>query len=339
LNQYPKAAVVILNWNGQDFLQQFLPSVLASGYPNLEIVLADNASTDASIQFVKTNYPGVKILPSFINRGFAGGYNYFLKLVIADYYILLNSDVEVTPGWLQPVIELMEKDKTIAACQPKICSWKNKHEFEYAGASGGWIDALGYPFSRGRLFDTLEADQGQYNDTVPVFWASGAAMFVRSTVFHELHGFDEYFFAHQEEIDLCWRMQRLGYKIYVCPQSVVYHVGAGTLPTGSERKVFLNFRNNLAMLSKNLPWYDVVWKIPLRIALDAVSAWKQLLQGQPIYFKAVFKAHLSYVRWIGLNQNQFKAGYPKLKGWYRGSIVWQYFIAKKRFFSQIVNRK
>ncbi|MFN8266114.1 MAG: glycosyltransferase family 2 protein [Chitinophagaceae bacterium] len=339
MHQYPKVAIVILNWNGQSYLQQFLPSVLASTYPNLSVVVADNASADGSVQLVQQQFPSVQILTSKENYGFAKGYNYFLQQIQADYYVLLNSDVEVEPRWIEPVIELMEADGQIAACQPKIRSFHNRADFEYAGASGGWIDALGYPFSRGRLFDALEEDRGQYNDAAPIFWASGAAMFVRAAVFHELGGFDEYFFAHQEEIDLCWRMQRKGYKIFVCPQSVVYHVGGGTLPTGSERKVFLNFRNNLAMLTKNLPWRDRLWKIPLRLALDGVSAWKQLASGQPVYWKAVVKAHFAYVGWLFSNRKSFKADYPRLTGWYKGSIVWDYFVKGKKQFSQIVDTK
>lgn len=332
----PSVAVVILNWNGRNFLQQFLPSVLASTYGNLRVIVADNASTDDSVQFVEQTFPSVELLTSKENYGFAKGYNFFLQQVKADYYVLLNSDVEVTTNWIEPVIELMETDKSIAACQPKILSFHQKNTFEYAGASGGWIDALGYPFSRGRVFDVLEKDNGQYNDAVPVFWASGAALFIRSTCFHEMKGFDEFFFAHQEEIDLCWRLQRGGYKVYVCPQSVVYHVGGGTLPTGSSQKVFLNFRNNLVMICKNLPWSELWWKFPLRVGLDAVSAWKELLSGKPGYWMAVVKAHFAFIGWVFGPKQPSSNAYPRLKTVYRGSVVWQYFIQKKKFFSEIV---
>lgn len=337
--QLPSVAIVILNWNGKKFLEQFLPSVIASTYTNKRVIVADNASTDDSVVFVKQQYPQVEVLISPENYGFAKGYNYFLKQVQADYYVLLNSDVEVTPGWIEPVIELMESDSRIAAAQPKLLSYNKKDEFEYAGAGGGWIDALGYPFTRGRLFDVFEKDKGQYNDAIPVFWATGAALFIKAKCYHEVRGFDDYFFAHMEEIDLCWRLQRKGYTIYVCPQSTVYHVGAGTLIKGSGRKVYLNFRNNLIMLTKNLPVGQLLWKIPLRIGLDAVSAWKELLLGYPSYFLSVLKAHLSFAGWLFTKANRFKAPYPQLKGWYKGSIVWQRFILKRQFFSEIVKTK
>ncbi|MFN5135513.1 MAG: glycosyltransferase family 2 protein [Chitinophagaceae bacterium] len=337
--QQPSAAIVILNWNGKKFLEQFLPSVLNSTYSNKRVIVADNASTDDSIVFVKNTFPTVEILTGNQNLGFAGGYNYFLKQVQADYYILLNSDVEVTPGWIEPIIELMENNASIAACQPKLLSWHLKNEFEYAGASGGWIDSLGYPFSRGRLFDVCEKDEGQYNTTAPVFWASGAALFIRAKCFHEMNGFDAFFFAHMEEIDLCWRLQRSGYQIYACPQSIVYHVGAGTLPKGSKRKVYLNFRNNLIMLTKNLPLVELLWKLPVRISLDAISAWKELLLGYPRYFKGVLTAHFSYAAWLFTKGKRFKAPYPPLKGVYKGSIIRQHFLKGRQKFSEIVNTK
>ncbi|HEX4957147.1 MAG TPA: glycosyltransferase family 2 protein [Lacibacter sp.] len=337
--QQPSVAIVVLNWNGKKFLEQFLPSVIASTYSNKRIIVADNASTDDSVAFVQQQFPMVEMLISPQNYGFAKGYNYFLQQVKADYYVLLNSDVEVTPGWMEPVITLMESNPAIAAAQPKLRSWSVKDEFEYAGACGGWMDALGYPFTRGRLFDVFEKDNGQYNDPIPVFWATGASLFIKASCYHEVNGFDDFFFAHMEEIDLCWRLQRKGYLIYVCPQSTVYHVGGGTLVKGSERKVYLNFRNNLIMLTKNLPLPQLLWKIPLRIALDAVSAWKELFLGYPQYFTAVCKAHLSYAGWLITKAHRVKLPYPSLQGWYKGSIVWQHFILKKQFFSQIVKTK
>ena len=335
----PSVAIVILNWNGKKFLQQFLPSVLASTYENKRVIVADNASTDDSIAFVQQHFKTVEVLTSKENNGFAKGYNYFLRQVEADYYILLNNDVEVEPAWIEPVMALLQANKMIAACQPKILSYHNKHLFEYAGAAGGWIDTLGYPFSRGRVFDVLEEDEGQYNDTAPVFWASGAAMFINADLFHEQDGFDEFFFAHQEEIDLCWRLQRNGYLIYTCPQSIVYHVGGGTLPTGSSTKVYLNFRNNLIMICRNMPISQLIWKLPLRIVLDAVSAWKELFSGKPGYWKAVLKAHIAFTRWLFTKKKTGKVGYPELKAVYKGSIVWQYFINKRRIFSEIVKPK
>jgi GT2 family glycosyltransferase len=232
----------------------------------------------------------------------------------------------------------MESDRQIAACQPKLLSYYNKHSFEYAGASGGWIDTFGYPLSRGRIFDVLENDNSQYNTTERIFWASGAAMFVRSEVYHNLGGFDAYFFAHQEEIDLCWRMQLAGYRIMVCPQSVVYHVGAGTLPRGG-RKVFLNFRNNLLMLAKNLPFQEKIYKLPFRFLLDAVSAWKGLIHGDSYFFIAIVKAHFAvcYLLLKGYTKHKLpKKSLNSLGGVYKGSVVWQHFVKQKTKFIEIV---
>ena len=262
-----KVSVVIINYNGRKYLEKFLPSVLASTYADMELIIADNASTDDSLEFMQSVYPAVRIIKLKRNHGYAGGYNEALKEVHSEYYILLNSDVEVTAGWIEPLIELMENNRQIGACQPKILSYRQKDQFEYAGGAGGWIDCLGYPFARGRIFDICEKDQGQYNHSEPIFWASGAALFVRAELFHKAKGFDTYFFAHMEEIDFCWRLQLLGYIIYACPASEVFHVGGGTLPKGNERKVFLNFRNNMIMLAKNLPRRQSFWKIPLRICI------------------------------------------------------------------------
>ena len=340
--QTPSVAIVILNWNGRKFLEKFLPSVMASVYASKKIIVADNASTDDSIHFLEENYPQVSIIQNSSNEGFAKGYNTALKQVTADYYVLLNSDVEVTPGWIEPVIELMERDVGIAACQPKILAYDKKDQFEYAGSSGGWLDNFGYPFLRGRVFDDCEIDTGQYDDVQPCFWASGAAFFVRSSVYHELGGLDEFFFAHQEEIDFCWRAQLAGYKIFVQPASVVYHVGGGTLAKGSNRKAFLNFRNNLIMLAKNLPLAAAGWKLPFRMLLDVLSALRGLLGGNGGYFFAVWKAHVHFVGWLLLNKKQ--SVFPvkkdgKLSGWYNGSVVWAYFIRKKKTFSEIIDGK
>jgi GT2 family glycosyltransferase len=335
----PSVAVVILNWNGRNFLEKFLPSVMASDYENLSIIVADNASTDDSVYFLKNRYPSIKILESPVNEGFSQGYNTALKQVSADYYVLLNSDVEVSSDWIAPVILLMESEENIAACQPKVLSFKNKNEFEYAGASGGWIDDFGYPFSRGRIFDHCEIDNGQYNNATEIFWATGAAFFVKSLVFNQMEGFDPYFFAHQEEIDLCWRMKRAGYKIYVEPASIVYHVGGGTLAMGNRRKVYLNFRNNLVMLSKNLPFSAAIWKIPVRIFLDNIAAFQALVNGNFSTFISIESAHLDFFKWIFLGKREKKNRRIKMKnlsGVYHGSIVWQYFIKKKKTFFEIV---
>ncbi|MFC0771319.1 glycosyltransferase family 2 protein [Terrimonas alba] len=337
----PKCAIVILNWNGRNFLEQFLPSVCRSTYGNYDLVVADNNSTDDSISFLKQHYPSVRIISLAENFGFAKGYNEALKQVDADYFILLNSDVEVTPGWIEPMVGLLENNASIAACQPKILSFHNKKMFEYAGAAGGWIDKYGYPFSRGRVFDTCEEDRGQYDQAAPVFWASGACLFIRAAVFQQMNGFDDFFFAHQEEIDLCWRMQLAGYKIYSCPASIVYHVGGGTLPKGNSKKTFLNFRNNLIMLSKNVPSSKKNWLIPYRILLDMVAAFKELLSGDAGYFRAVMKAHCAFIKWRfspAKNKTSAIISPSKLDGYISKSIIWQYFIRKKKTFFEIADK-
>ncbi len=338
----PKVAIVILNWNGRKYLEQFIPFILASTYSNQEVIVADNASTDDSVSFLRQQFPQVRVILLDRNYGFASGYNHALKKVTSDYYVLLNSDVEVIPGWIEPIVELMQSDPLIGVCQPKILTFNKRDYFEYAGASGGWIDCLGYPFARGRIFDVCERDEHQYDNPLPVFWASGAAMFVKAPLFHQLGGLDDYFFAHQEEIDFCWRLQLAGYKVYVCPESVVYHVGGGTLPKGNERKVFLNFRNNLIMLAKNLPLLQAIWKVPARLLLDAVSAWKSLAAGQAVYFVAVVEAHLAFFKWLIFNRSKSvfpvkKTGKPA--GWYNHSIVWKHFVQGKKTFAEIVTDK
>jgi len=337
-----KVAVVIINYNGRKFLEQFLPSVLASTYSDMELIVADNASTDDSLAFLRARYPAVRIIELKRNYGYAGGYNEALKEVQSTYYVLLNSDVEVSPGWIEPVIGLMEEDPHIGACQPKILSYYQKDHFEYAGAAGGWLDCLGYPFARGRIFDICEADRGQYDEVQKIFWASGAALFVRAELFHQAKGLDTYFFAHMEEIDFCWRLQLLGYHIYACPASVVYHVGGGTLPKGNERKVFLNFRNNMIMMAKNLPKRQSFWKIPLRVMMDFVSAFKSLFAGQFVYFLAVGEAHLAFLKWVLFRQN--KSVFPvrrraRLCGWYQHSVAWKHFVEGKERFDEIVGAK
>ena len=334
----PSVAIVILNWNGKKLLEEFLPFIFSSTYDNYFVVVADNASTDDSVAFLKEFYPQVQLIIHPVNKGFAKGYNDALKLVTADYFVLLNNDVEVSESWIEPVVRLMESDTAIAACQPKVLSYHNRTTFEYAGACGGWIDRYGYPFARGRVFDVCETDAGQYETVQPVFWATGACMFVRAEAFMASGGFDEYFFAHQEEIDLCWRMQLAGYKIFVQPASTVFHIGGGTLPMGDKRKVYLNFRNNLIMLTKNLPAAEAIWKIPFRIGLNKIFALKALIRGNGKPFIAVFKAHFDYIGWLFSSKNR-KSGRNKnlkLQGVYKGLVIWQYFINKKKTFSEIV---
>ena len=339
MNPVPKVAIVILNWNGKKFLEQFLPSVIATTYANYEVIIADNGSTDDSITFIEQNYPRIELFRFEKNLGFAKGYNDALAKVKAPYSILLNSDVEVTPGWIEPMVNLLENNLTIAACQPKLLSYTNRNLFEYAGAAGGWLDKYGYPFAKGRIFNVYEEDKGQYDKAEPLFWASGAALFIRTGIFQTMQGFDEYFFAHQEEIDLCWRIQLAGYSIYSCPSSVVYHVGGGTLPKSNSLKTYFNFRNNRIMLSKNLPFSKKLWVMPIRCLLDAVSAFKGLLSGDGAYFFAILRAHAGFIKWWLFQKN--KSPLPvnrkrKLSGYLNKNIAWLHFVKKKNYFSEIV---
>jgi GT2 family glycosyltransferase len=336
----PKVAVVIIHWNRRALLEQFLPSLLKSSYPNIEFIVADNNSTDDSVEFLRNTYPQVRIISNDDNYGYAGGYNHALKHVDADYFVLLNNDIQVTPKWIEPVIEVMEKDKSIGACQPKMLDYNDKHRFEYAGAAGGYIDLLGYAFCRGRVFETIEEDRGQYSDERTVFWATGACLFVRADVYRQVNGFDENFFAHMEEIDLCWRMQLAGYKMKVIPHAQVYHVGGGTLNKQSSQKTYLNFRNNLIMLTKNLPVSTLLWLIPVRMTLDLLSSVFFMMNGFPSNSYAVHKAHAQYVfkfaRWWKLRrQNTHFKPLGELTGVYKPSIVYQHFIRKVKSFSEL----
>jgi GT2 family glycosyltransferase len=349
----PKVAVVILNWNGVKYLKQFLPSVLASTWPGLDIVLGDNGSTDGSVAFVRENFPSVKIIETGNNYGFTGGYNRVLSQVQADYFILLNSDVEVVPGWIEPVIELMESDALIAAAAPKLLSYAQKNQFEHAGAAGGFIDSFGYPFCRGRMFYEVEDDLGQYQQSGEVFWASGASLFIKKKYWDEAGGFDEFFFAHMEEIDLCWRLKNMGYKVMYCAQSTVYHVGGGTLNAENPFKTYLNFRNNLLLLKKNLPFGRALFVILMRFWMDLLALLRFLAEGKRKDAWAVSRAHQNFVLSIfgirvsayGIkNLSSGKNSSPKthhskrsknLKGMYQGSIVWNFFVKKKTKFTDL----
>lgn len=288
-----KVAIAILNYNGKNWLEKFLPTVILHS-SIADIFVIDNASTDDSLEYLKSNFPTVSIILNIENFGFAGGYNVGLKSINAEIYCLLNSDVEVTENWIEPILNLFKKNSDIAAIQPKILSYSNKDQFEFAGAAGGLIDNLGYPFCRGRLFEKIEKDEGQYDDEAQIFWASGCALFIRSADFWNQSGFDARFFAHQEEIDLCWRLQNSGKKIFYCPTSTVYHVGGGTLNKSNPRKTFLNIRNNLMMLLKNLPFTTLLWVLPFRMILDGFAAiFLTYKEGFP-HFVAVLKAHFSF---------------------------------------------
>ena len=291
-----KIAVVILNWNGRKMLERFLPSVVEHSAP-AEVVIADNGSTDDSLAFLSTHYPNLRVIAFDCNYGFAEGYNRALAQIEADYYVLLNDDVEVTPHWVEPVVAMMESDERVAVAQPKLLMYDQKETFEYAGAAGGFIDRYGYPFCRGRMFDKVERDEGQYEEACDLFWASGAAMFVKSAVWKKLGGLDGDFFAHMEEIDFCWRVKNAGYRVRYCPEATVYHVGGGTLPKSSPRKTYLNFRNNRALLYKNLPKDRLVWTLTVHWVLDLVAALSFLLKGNWKEFRAVLKAHRSFRKW------------------------------------------
>jgi len=331
----PSAAIVILNYNGKHFLQQFLPSVIQHS-ENYTIYIADNASTDDSIAFLKENFPEIQLITLDKNYGYAGGYNRALQQIDADYFVLLNSDIEVTNGWLDTIIDRMEQNPGIAAAQPKILSFHHKEYFEYAGASGGFIDYLGYPFCRGRIFDTLEKDQGQYNDEREIFWATGACLIVRKKAFFEARMLDDAFFAHQEEIDLCWRLQKSGYSIYVFPQSTVYHVGGGTLNATNPKKTFLNFRNNLLLLHKNLDKnrFSIIFT---RLLLDGLAGIKFLLDGKPTHTFAIIKAHFSFYGMMKQNSKKriTTKHNVKIKGIYPNSILKAYYLKKIKTFKQL----
>lgn len=335
--EFPKVAVVILNWNGIYYLKRFLPSVYNSSYPNLVFVVGDNASNDDSVAFIKQNYPKIEVIQNDKNYGFAEGYNRILEQVDADYYVLLNSDVEVGQGWIEPMIKAMEADSTVAAAQPKILSSLQPELFEYAGAAGGYLDKYGYPFCRGRIFETLEADIGQYNDSRSIFWASGAAFFIKSSAWKKSGGFDKDFFAHMEEIDLCWRLKRMGYTIQYYPFSEVYHVGGGALSKENPFKTYLNFRNSLIVLQKNLPFLQAYLTIFTRLSLDLVASIRFYLKGNYKDAFAVHRAHWNFFRYFGKNHKKRKQSNTDFKvvGLYNRLIVWDYFSKRIHKFTDL----
>ena len=323
-----KIAVVILNWNGKKLLKTFLPSVVNFSQ-NATVYVADNASTDDSIEFIKENFPTVKIIANDKNGGFAKGYNDALKEVEADIYALVNSDVEVTENWLTPIIKEFTTDANTAIIQPKILDYKNKEKFEYAGAAGGFLDVLGYPYCRGRIFNTLEKDKGQYNDIIKINWASGACFFIRSNVYHQLGGFDEDYFAHQEEIDLCWRTNNLGHTIKYVGKTTIYHVGGATLNEENSYKTFLNFRNSLFSLVKNAPTNRVFFYVFIRLILDGVAGIRFTLQGRPIHTWAILKSHASFYKNLPKMISK-RAKTHKGKHYSTFSIVWSYFVLNRK---------
>lgn len=329
----PHIAIAILNYNGRALLEQYLPSVLATTYANKSVWVIDNNSTDDSIAFLKRKYPNVGLIKNEANYGFAEGYNKGLKDIQADYFVLLNSDVEVSPGFMQPVVQAMEANATIAFAQPKM-RWLRKLElFEYAGAAGGLIDKLGYPFCRGRIFESIETDLGQYNDSPFVFWASGACLFTRAKVFWELGGFYPFFFMHNEEIDLCWRAQNKGYKIMACGNSSVMHLGGASLQKENPRKTFFNFRNNLVMLARNMPITRLLWVLPVRWVLDGIAAVRFLVKGESGAAISVIKAWMAFAGWLLQNDKEKWPGirgFKQLDGVSFESIVFKHFLGTKK---------
>ena len=327
-----KIAVVILNWNGAKLLEQFLPSVVAHS-EEAKIYVADNASTDNSIKVIKTKFPQITIIQNDGNFGFANGYNVALQQVEEDYYALVNSDVEVSEKWLNPILSIFDNEPNIGIIQPKILDYKNKEYFEYAGAAGGFIDQFGYPYCRGRIFDTIEKDDGQYDDECDIFWASGACLFIRKDIYRTLNGFDGDFFAHQEEIDLCWRAFNLGFKAKYTSKSVVYHVGGATLNESNPRKTFLNFRNSLLMLTKNLPEGKLFLIIFARLCLDGLAGIQFIFKGKFAHCWAIIKAHFEFYYLI--NRNLKKRSSTASENYYHTkSIVYKYFIKSGTVFEK-----
>lgn len=336
-----KTAIVILNWNGRKMLEQYLPSVLEYSCDEATVVVADNASTDDSLTFLNARYPQIQTIVLDQNYGFAEGYNRALKQVEAEYYVLLNSDVEVTPHWLSPLIAYMDSHAEVAACQPKLLSYVNKEKFEYAGASGGYLDRYGYPFCRGRLFDAVETDRGQYDDIAEVLWATGACLFIRSEDYWRVGGLDGRFFAHCEEIDLCWRLNIMGRKVVCLPESKVYHLGGGTLPKGNPMKTFLNFRNNLTMLYKCLPENELKHVMRWRWFLDYLAAWQTLILNRNVGdFKAIYRARRAFKHWkkdfaadrSSIQQARVIADIPVRKHF---SLLWKYYAKGIHRYSEL----
>lgn len=334
-----KVVVAILNYNGVNWLEKFLADVILKS-PEAEVIVIDNASTDTSVSFLNDNFPNLRVIENNSNSGFAGGYNEGLKGVKADTYVLLNSDIEVTENWLTPVLEVLHRDENVVAAQPKVLSYNDKSKFEHAGASGGYIDHLGYPFCRGRIFTDTEDDNGQHDDIRPVFWATGACLFIKADKYWEAGGLDENFFAHMEEIDLCWRLQNRGYKILAVPTSKVYHVGGGTLDYRNPRKTYLNFRNSLYAIHKN--WdKGLFWAIFIRLILDGIAGVKFLLGGDFNHIWSIIKAHVHYYGHLHVLRKQRAAlkkhnkPIKELNGVLNASIVWQFFVKQITQFKDL----
>ncbi len=340
-----KISIVILNWNGQKMLERFLPSVIEFSKDDAEVIVADNASTDQSMKMLKDRFPNIRTIQLDRNYGFAEGYNQALAKVDSEYCMLLNSDVEVTPHWLKPLQEFMDNHHECAACQPKLLSERDKTSFEYAGACGGFIDKYGYPFCRGRIFDFVEKDNGQYDSISEIFWATGACLLIRKKDFDAVGGLDGRFFAHNEEIDLCWRLRLIGRKIFCIPASYVYHVGGGTLPKENPMKTFLNFRNNLTMLYKNLDQKDLKKVMTVRLFLDYIAAIQTLVVNRNVSdFKAIIRARRAFCKWkkqfkedrVHIQNTKTSQTIKQIKQY---SILWQYYAFKRRRYAELPDMK
>lgn len=334
-------AVVILSYNGKKWHELFLPLIVAESVAGYSIVVVDNASTDDTADYIKTHFPSVSLLQIPVNKGFAHGYATALQQIQSKYYVLLSADFEVTQGWFQPLYQAMELHPNLAACQPKIRYWREREKFEYAGAAGGFKDNLGYMFCRGRILDVIETDNGQYEDSIEIFWASGGCLFVRAELYHQVGGLDADFYAHMEEIDLCWRLKNAGYAIGYIADSTVYHVGGSVISYGSPQKLFFNFRNSLVLLLKNEPLSRLVWLLPFRLVLDGVAAFHLLFQGKKIEFWTVLKAHFNFYlhlnKWLKHRKEARKnvSINANKNGIYKGSIIWQYFAKNQNTFDKL----
>lgn len=336
----PLLSIVLLSYNSRNYLEDFLPKLIEHTPDKFEIVVVNNGSTDDTEVFLKSNYPGIRRIKIEKNQGFTNGYVESLREIDAKYYCLISSDIEVTENWAEPVVDLMEKDNSIAACQPKIKSWHRRDEFEYAGACGGYLDKYGYLFCRGRIFYDVEKDEGQYDDVTEILWASGACFFVRAELYHLSGGLDDDFFAHMEEVDLCWRLRNMGYRIMCVPQSEVYHVGGSIISYGSAPKTYRNYRNNLILLTKNLPFNQLIWKLPYRLILDGIAFFHLFFGGHFNLAFTIIRSHMHFHsrfgHWI---QSRKKARKLAKKGltqkFYPQSIVWKYFVEKVRYFSDL----
>jgi GT2 family glycosyltransferase len=340
-SSYPSVGIGILNWNGKKFLEKLLPELRNLSYPHYSVYIIDNNSSDDSLDFIRNNHPEVKLIILDDNYGFAGGYNKGFEQMHEDYYLMMNSDVEVHSGFIEPLVKMMEEDKSIAICQPKLLALIQPEMLEHGGAAGGMIDVLGYPFCRGRLFETTEKDVGQYQTSSEIFWASGACCMIRKDAYQKIGGMYPYYFMHSEEIDMCWRFIAEGYKIMYCPDSYIYHLGGGTLAYKSPRKTYFNFRNNIIMFVRNSPWYILFWLLPLRMILDLLASMVFLVKEDSANSKAVFIAYKDFLGWLIKEKNKFPAKTKSLFSIpyvYKNSIVWQHYVKGKKYYGELINK-